>query len=113
MLVGPLLPVGLVERDGAREGKYVEITGTEGKKKTGMKSKVYCYCEKMAVVVVLVIKKKKCAPHSKHHYSGVRAPSSVMWGVEKRGSSFHFQFSPHFYACPLDFLPIQIGVVEK
>lgn len=33
MLVGPLLPVGLVERDGAREGKYVEITGTEGKKK--------------------------------------------------------------------------------
>lgn len=32
MLVGPLLPVGLVERDGAREGKYVEITGTEGKK---------------------------------------------------------------------------------
>lgn len=33
MLVGPLLPVGLVERDGAKEGKYVEITGTEGKKK--------------------------------------------------------------------------------
>lgn len=32
MLVEALLPVGLVERDGAREGKYVKVAGTEGKK---------------------------------------------------------------------------------
>lgn len=40
--VRDLLPVGLAEGDGAREGKYVEVTATEGgkhQKKTGMQSK--------------------------------------------------------------------------
>lgn len=74
--------MSLLEGNGAREMKGMDVTGTKEKKR-GIKSKVYCNLKGMvALVVVLVI--KMCTSLYASFSLG-----SVVWGVGRKGDSSH------------------------